>query len=79
MSVLLGLLPFAGNALPLFSYGGSSLVTTLTGIGFLLNVSRRKPVEFEQRGHLATVGIGWRHRRRRVSRLGRRRRARREG
>lgn len=77
MAVLLGLLPFAGNALPLFSYGGSSLVTTLTGIGLLLNVSRQQPLEAGLRGHLATVGIGGRHRRRRVSRLGRRRRPRR--
>lgn len=79
MSVLLGLLPFAGNALPFFSYGGSNLVTTLTAVGLLLNISRRKPVEVQDiRGHIATVGIGWRHRRRRVSRLGHRRRPRRE-
>ncbi len=77
MSVLLGLLPFAGNALPFFSYGGSSLVTTLTGVGFLLNVSRRKPAEpDDMRGSIATLDIGRGNRRRRVSRLGRRRRAR---
>jgi cell division protein FtsW len=79
MSVLLGLLPFAGNALPFFSFGGSSLVVTLTGIGFLLNVSRREPVEFRREGHVSTIGIGWGHRRRRVSRLSRRARPRREG
>jgi cell division protein FtsW len=79
MSVLLGLLPFAGNALPFFSYGGSSLVTTLCSVGFLLNASRRKPVEFHEPGNVSTVGVGWRHRRRRVSRLGRRARARRPG
>lgn len=80
MSVLLGLLPFAGNALPLFSFGGSSLVTTLTGVGFLLNVSRRKPEEPDDiRGSIATVDISRRNRRRRVSRIGRRRRARPEG
>jgi cell division protein FtsW len=78
MSVLLGLLPFAGNALPFFSYGGSSLVVTLTGIGFLLNVSRREPVEFRREGHVSTIGIGWGHRRRRVSRLSRRARPQRE-
>ncbi len=79
MSVLLGLLPFAGNALPFFSFGGSSLVTTLTGVGFLLNVSRRLPVDQDLRGHIATIGIGWRHGGRRVSRLGRRRRTRHGG
>jgi len=77
MSVLLGLLPFAGNALPFFSYGGSSLVTTLTAIGFLLNISRRKPLEPDAlRGRLATVDISRRNRRGSVSRLGRRRRPR---
>jgi cell division protein FtsW len=82
MAVLLGLLPFAGNALPLFSYGGSSLVTSLAAVGLLLNISRsvRRPVlEKQAEGHVTTIGIGWRHRRRRVSRLGGRRSARREG
>ncbi len=79
MSVLLGLLPFAGNALPFFSYGGSSLVTTLTAVGFLLNISRRRPPEPPLRGHDAVIGIGWRHGRRRVSRLSRRARPRRPG
>jgi cell division protein FtsW len=77
MSVLLGLLPFAGNALPFFSYGGSSLVTTLAAVGFLLNISRRKPLEPDSlRGRLATVDISRRNRRGSVSRLGRRRRPR---
>ena len=80
MSVLLGLLPFAGNALPFFSFGGSSMVTTLTAVGFLLNVSRRKTDESKDtRGQIASVDIGRRNRRRRVSRLGRRRRTRRDG
>ena len=79
MSVLLGLLPFAGNALPFFSYGGSNLVTTLTGVGFLLNISRRQPLEMGTEGHVSTIGIGWRYRRRRVSRLGHNRRPRAEG
>ena len=79
MSVLLGLLPFAGNALPFFSYGGSSLVTTLTAVGLLLNISRRQPLDMGAEGHVSTIGIGWRYRRRRVSRLGHNRRPRSEG
>lgn len=79
MSVLLGLLPFAGNALPFFSYGGSSLVTTLAAVGLLLNISRRQPLDSSTDGHVSTIGIGWRYRRRRVSRLGHSRRPRNEG
>jgi cell division protein FtsW len=78
MSVLLGLLPFAGNALPFFSYGGSNLVTTLTGVGFLLNVSRMARIEREKRGYVASFSVGRRDRRRRISRLGRSERTRRE-
>lgn len=40
MGVIVNLLPFAGNALPLISSGGSSLVTTLAGIGILMGVAR---------------------------------------
>lgn len=76
MSVLLGLLPFAGNALPFFSFGGSSLVTTLAGVGLLINVSRRASQQEEERSTVATIGIGGRDRRRRVSRIGRSRRTR---
>ncbi len=76
MSVLLGLLPFAGNALPFFSFGGSSLVTTLAGVGLLINVSRRASRQEEERDNVATIGIGRRDRRRRVSRIGRSRRTR---
>ncbi len=40
MAVVTGLLPTKGIALPLVSYGGSSLVITLGALGVLLNISR---------------------------------------
>ncbi|MDO3378829.1 putative lipid II flippase FtsW [Geoalkalibacter halelectricus] len=41
MGVVLGLLPTKGLALPLLSYGGTSLLTTLFAVGVLLNISRQ--------------------------------------
>jgi len=41
MAVMVGLLPFAGNALPFISAGGSNLVSTLCAIGIMLNISRQ--------------------------------------
>lgn len=73
MAVLLGLLPFAGNALPLFSYGGSSLVTNMAAAGLLLNISRRRPIEGKANKHVTTLSVGRRDRRGRVSRVSRRR------
>jgi cell division protein FtsW len=40
MAVVTGLLPTKGIALPLVSYGGSSLVVTMGAIGVLLSISR---------------------------------------
>lgn len=40
MGVVTGLLPVTGISLPLISYGGSSLLFTMLGIGILLNISR---------------------------------------
>lgn len=45
IAVVMGMLPTKGLALPLLSYGGTSLLTTLMGIGILLNVSRHGPGE----------------------------------
>jgi len=41
MGVVMGLLPTKGLALPLISYGGSSLVVNLVSIGILLSISAR--------------------------------------
>lgn len=41
VGMVMGLMPVVGVPLPLISYGGSSVVTTLIGIGILMNVSMR--------------------------------------
>ena len=40
ISVVLGLIPTKGIPLPLVSFGGSSLLINLVGMGILLNVSQ---------------------------------------
>ncbi len=40
--MILGMLPVVGIPLPLFSYGGSSLLTTLIAIGILMNIRMRR-------------------------------------
>lgn len=42
MSAMVGLVPFAGNALPFISAGGSNLVSILCAIGIMLNISRQR-------------------------------------
>jgi rod shape determining protein RodA len=42
VGMVMGLLPIVGVTLPFVSYGGSSVVTTLMGVGLLLNVSMRR-------------------------------------
>lgn len=40
--MIMGFLPVVGIPLPLFSYGGSSLLTTLIAIGLLMNIRMRR-------------------------------------
>lgn len=42
LGMVIGLLPVVGVPLPLFSYGGTSMVTTMIGCGLLLNISMRR-------------------------------------
>ncbi len=42
VGMVTGLLPVVGNPLVLFSYGGSSLVSTMAAIGLLMNISMRR-------------------------------------
>ncbi len=42
VGMVMGLMPVVGVPLPLVSYGGSSVVTSLIGIGILMNVSMRR-------------------------------------
>ena len=83
MAVMVGLLPFAGNALPFVSAGGSNLISTLAAIGILLNISRqsgqkapshagtRTTQTEERKTYSASLDLRRRDRRRSVSRSGR--------
>lgn len=42
LGMVTGLLPVVGVTLPLFSYGGSSLVVTMAGFGLLVNIARSR-------------------------------------
>jgi rod shape determining protein RodA len=44
LAVVVGLMPTTGVPLPLMSYGGSSLITNLIGMGIILNVWMRRLV-----------------------------------
>ena len=44
MGVALGLLPTKGLVLPFLSYGGSSLVMSMAGIGILINIGKGKKI-----------------------------------
>lgn len=66
---LINLIPIGGNTLPMFSKGGSSLVSILTGLGFVLSVARVNHVTKtnERSSHSAVVDMRWRDRGRSVS------------
>lgn len=45
LAMIMGMLPVVGIPLPLFSYGGSSLLTTLAALGILMNIRMRRFLE----------------------------------
>jgi cell division protein FtsW len=80
MTVMVGLMPFAGNALPFISAGGSNLVSTLSAVGIMLNISRQSSEqtlleESEWRSFGAVIDLRRWNGRRRVSRSRRLQRA----
>ncbi len=42
IGMVIGLFPVVGVPLPLFSYGGTSMVTSMIGVGLLLNIQMRR-------------------------------------
>ena len=42
IGMVMGLLPVVGVTLPFISYGGSSIITVMIGVGLLMNVSMRR-------------------------------------
>lgn len=79
MAVMVGLLPFAGNALPFISAGGSNLVASLAALGILFNISRQTGegtiTDDEWRSYSAVANLRWWNGRRSVSRARRAQRA----
>lgn len=73
IAVIIALIPFTGLPLPFISYGGSSLVVLMVGVGLLLSVQRDTVIRKntpERRKPLAHHDNGGRDRRARVSRAG---------
>ncbi len=71
IGAVLGLLPIAGVPLPLFSYGGSSLLPTMFAVGLLIAFAREDPAAKAALAMRRTVlgkgaGVRWKTMRRRV-------------
>jgi len=60
MSMMVGLFPFAGNALPFISLGGSNLIVSLVAIGILMNISRLSKAPEGQKERISYAPDGFR-------------------
>jgi cell division protein FtsW len=71
MTVIVGLMPIAGNALPFISAGGSNMVMSLVAIGIIMSVARtsKKQENEEGRSTSAVVDLRRRDGRRSVPRV----------
>ncbi len=73
MASLIGLIPMTGMVFPFLSLGGSAMVTSMTGIGLLMNISAGE----RRRSKSAVYHYGWWNRGSRLSRACRSRKAKR--
>jgi len=67
MAGIVNVLPFAGNALPFISAGGSSLFATMIGFGILMNISRQSVVNEDENERKLGEVVDLRRRNRRGS------------
>ena len=71
MGVMINIFPFLGNALPFFSQGGSSLISTLFSVGMIQGVARvtaSEAASSDGRSYSAVADLRWRDGGRRQSR-----------
>ena len=73
IAVMTGAIPSTGVPLPFISFGGSSLMVVMIGVGLMLSVNRiatRQKSSSERRSDIASFDRSWRNRRARLSRAG---------
>ncbi|MCY3833747.1 MAG: putative peptidoglycan glycosyltransferase FtsW [Chloroflexi bacterium] len=73
IAVMTGAIPSTGVPLPFISFGGSSLMVVMIGVGLMLSVNRvatRRKSTSERRSDIASFDRSWRNRRARLSRAG---------
>ena len=73
IAVMTGAVPSTGVPLPFISFGGSSLMVIMIGVGLMLSVHRvatRRKSTSERRSDIASFDRSWRNRRARLSRAG---------